>query len=209
MPHLNNIILIGPLATGKSSIAEQLSSMTGLKNYPVDKLKWYYRFNNGYDIVKSRSILKSEGFEALLVYAQHYFTPHDLDHLLKQYNGIIDFGATDSHRRDFKQMKLMQDFLAPYPNVFLILPYEDEKLSEQVLQNRLRIRYLNDPLKSAVINSYLKMNAEFLKSAQNKALSKHIIYANDRPFKDIAEEIITTSHWVKQQQSRALKKFVS
>ena len=191
--YLNSILLIGPLACGKSAIAEQLSLHSGMKNYSLDRLKWYYRYRNGYDTIKSRNLLKNQGFEALLGYAQHYFYPNDLEDILKQFQGIIDLGATDTHWRDLKKMHQVQQLLKPFPNVFLILPYEDEKLSEEVLNNRIRNRYLHDPIKSSVINTYLKMNLEFLRSQHNQTVAKHVIYTGDRPFHQVAEEIMIKS----------------
>lgn len=189
MRNLNNIILIGPLATGKSTLAAHLSTITGMKNIPVDKVKWHYRFQNGYDIVKSKNILRSNGFDALLNYAIDFFGPKDLEEVLNKFSGIIDFGATDTHCNDLKRLAEIFQLLDPYPNIFLILPYEDESLSEEVLEKRLVKRLKDDPLKGPVLETYLKKNIEFLYSPNNLAVAKHVIYSNDRPFHHIAQEI--------------------
>ncbi|MEO9532895.1 MAG: hypothetical protein ABJG68_15190 [Crocinitomicaceae bacterium] len=189
MKNLNNIILVGPLATGKSTVAEHLSNITGLRNVPVDKVKWHYRFQNGYDLVKSRNILRSNGFDALLDYAKDFFGPNDLKDVLSRFEGIIDFGATDTHSKDLSRLAEIYKLLDPYPNIFLILPYEDESLSEEVLEKRLRKRLKDDPLKGPVLETYLKKNREFLYSPNSIAAAKHVIYTNDRPFHHIAQEI--------------------
>jgi len=193
MKNRSNIILIGPMASGKTAIGNELSHITGFKSNPVDKLKWYYRLQNGYDLVKSQSILRSMGFEALLEYAKPYFTPNDLKELLNDFSGIIDLGATDTHSNDLNTIKAINEVLAPYPNIFLILPYDDEQLSKSVLSKRLIQRYKNDSLKGPVLSTYLKKNEEFLMSPQNLLIAKHVIYCNDRPFHQIAQEIIYKS----------------
>jgi hypothetical protein len=189
MKNLNNIILVGPLATGKSAVAEHLSNITGMKSIPVDKLKWFYRFQNGYDVVRSRNILRSNGFDALLDYAKDFFGPTELEDLLNRFNGIIDFGATDTHSNELRRRSAIYKLLDPYPNIFLILPYEDEKLSEEVLEKRLFKRLKGDPLKGPVLESYLIKNRAFLHSPSTIAVAKHVIYSNDRPFHHIAQEI--------------------
>lgn len=189
MKNLNNIILIGPLATGKSSIAKELSNITGLVNYPVDKLKWYYRMRNGFDLAKCSELLKEKGFEAMLGYASRFFGPKELQTILESFNGIIDLGASDTHTSDLQRIQEIQEVLSPYRNKFLILPYEDDSLSEEILTRRLRLRYQFDDTKRPVLGTYIKKNHEYLYSKQNRMIANHVIYANDRSSNLIAQEI--------------------
>ncbi len=209
MKNAHNIILIGPLGTGKSTIAEHLSIRTGLRNIPVDKLKWYYRLNNGYDLVKSRNILRTNGFSALIDYAQSYFGPREIHAILNQFSGIVDLGASDTHSNDMRRMKELLHYLDGYPNVFLILPYPDENLTLQVLNKRLIQRYKDDRLKGPVLNTYLEKNEEFVRSTQNHVAAKHVIYTNDRSFEKIAEEIILKCDFSQNQPQRKMLNLVS
>lgn len=193
MINQSNIILIGPMASGKTAIGNEISYITGYKYTPIDKLKWYYRFQNGYDLVKSQAILRSQGFEALLEYAKPYFTSKDLKELLNQFTGIIELGATDTHSNDLSTIKTINEVLTPYPNIFLILPYDDEELSKSELRKRLIERYKTDSLKKPILSTYIKKNEEFLVSPQNALVAKHIIYCNDRTVHQIAETIISKS----------------
>lgn len=43
---LDSIVLMGPLAVGKSSMALNISQKLGLQNYLVDRLKWFYRLKD-------------------------------------------------------------------------------------------------------------------------------------------------------------------
>lgn len=209
MNNQQNIILIGPLGTGKSTIAEHLSIRTGLRNIPVDKLKWYYRLNNGYDLVKSRNILRTNGFSELINYAQSYFGPREIHEILNQFSGIVDLGASDTHCNDMRSIKAINQYLEPYPNVFLIMPYQDEELSIQVLKKRLIQRYKDDRLKGPVLSSYLEKNEEFVRSTQNHSVAKHVVYTNDRSFDKIAEEIILKCDFSQGQQQRKMLNLVS
>lgn len=190
----NNIMLIGPLGTGKSTISKHLSQNTGLKNFPIDKLKWFYRFKNGYDLIESSNRLLYGGFEALIEYASNFFGPKELSEILCSFNGIIDLGATDTHSTDANRLQEIEMLFENHNNIFLILPYECNEHSHQILSERLRKRYKYDELKKTVIDSYIKKNKEFLESPTNRSLAKHIIYTNDRSYDAIVEEIIYKSN---------------
>ncbi|MFT5822908.1 MAG: hypothetical protein ACI8ZM_004165 [Crocinitomix sp.] len=192
----DNIILIGPLATGKSFIAEKLSLATSLRNHPADKLKWYYRHQNGYSLSESTQILRSQGFEALINYAQQYFGAKEIKHLLRKFKGIVDLGASDTHCQNLSRLQELNAVLEPFQNIFLILPSKDEKESIETLNDRLEIRYDKDPLKKPVLASYLRMNEIFVKSESTKMLAKHIIYTSDRPIEDIGQEILMKSNYL-------------
>lgn len=188
--NLNSIILIGPLATGKSTLGIRLSERLGVPNYPIDRLKWYYRFKNGYCLSVSQKILSESGFEVFLNHCQRYFSPSDLADVLDKFQGIIDLGATDSYAdHDLTRFHELEEVLGKHKNVFLILPDESIEKSELILTNRLIERYKYDPIKNKVIDSYISMNSKFISSFSNYSLANHIIYTKDRNIDDICDEI--------------------
>lgn len=193
MDNKHSIILIGPLATGKSTVAEKLSELTGYRNYPVDRLKWYYRFQNGYDINQSRKILQLQGFGGLINYAHRYFGVEDLENLLSRFKGIVDLGASDTHCTNPLRCEQLVQLLEEFPNVFLILPYENTQKSIELLRTRLIQRYKGHPFKYAALDSYLEQNEEFVTSMTNQLVAKHVIYSNDRAPYMIAQEILFKS----------------
>jgi hypothetical protein len=191
----NNIILIGPLATGKSTIAAKLSEITGLLNFPIDKLKWYYRFKNGYNLQTSTDILVNKGFEELIVYVEAFFGTNELKSILNEFEGIIDLGATDSYCHNLKRMRELKSFFHDFPNIFLIMPSKNKKKSKEILNQRLYKRYEKDPLKAPVMESYMKMNEKFINSNYNRQIAKHVIYAADKSIETIAQEILKKSQF--------------
>ncbi|MGV6862391.1 MAG: hypothetical protein ACWA41_11505 [Putridiphycobacter sp.] len=190
MEYRDNIILLGPLATGKSSIATKISELTGLHNHPIDKLKWYYRHKNGYDLCKSTHILKTEGFESLLLYARQFFGLKDLKSILFTFKGIIDLGASDSYYVSDLRRDDFEKLMGKFNNVFLILPSADPEESIQILNDRLQARYENNTLKKPVIESYLKMNAAFIKCETSKKVAKYVIYTKGKTVEECAREIV-------------------
>ncbi|MBC8399808.1 MAG: hypothetical protein H8E16_22355 [Flavobacteriales bacterium] len=197
----DNIILIGPLATGKSSVAEKLSEITRLYNYPIDKLKWYYRFKNGYDLHISTEILKSQGFEALLSHVEPYFGPNELRKILYDFQGIIDLGASDSYCNDLRKRRKLESIFQNFQNVFLILPSQCEQICVNVLNERLVKRYENDELKAPIIDSYIKMNEKFINSDFNRKIAKHTIYTEGRSIESLAKEIARKSQFTNYERA--------
>jgi hypothetical protein len=191
----NNIILIGPLATGKSTIAAKLSEITGLLNFPIDKLKWYYRFKNGYNLQTSTDILVNKGFEELIVYVEAFFGTNELKSILNEFEGIIDLGATDSYCDNLQRMRELKSFFHDFPNIFLIMPSKNKKKSKEILDQRLYKRYEKDPLKAPVMGSYMKMNEKFINSNYNRQIAKHVIYTADKSIETIAQEILKKSQF--------------
>ena len=200
-----SIILIGPLATGKSSVAERLSEITGMHNHPVDKLKWYYRHRNGYNLYESTKLLRTKGFPALIKYAKDFFGPKELNNILEEFHGIIDLGATDTHCEELFRLQELAAIFKRCPNVFLILPSKSVKTSITTLNERLYKRYQKDPLKFPVIESYKEMNEIFIRSKTNKLLAKHIIYTNGRTIDEIAQEILQKVQYQKEENVIWLK----
>lgn len=199
----NTIILIGPLATGKSTIALQLSELTGLHNYPVDRLKWYYRFKNGYDLQKGTSLLKKKGFEELIEYADTYFGAKELKEILSSFSGIIDLGATDTYCKGFAKQHELQQLFAPFPNIFLILPSRSIDKCIDELENRIKKRYANHEFKDAVLYSYLEKNKAFIESQSNRLFAKHIIYTEGKSATDVAKEILLKSKFYEYERTIA------
>lgn len=189
----NSIVLIGPMATGKSTIANHLAELTGYKNYPVDRLKWYYRFKNGYNIQESTKIFNQFGFGAMLQYSHQYFGVKDLKQLLTEFKGIVDLGAADTHCSTKERCEGLLNLFQDFHNVFLILPYKDSKKSVELLTSRLIARYKNHPTKYVAVESYIKENEEFVRSVFNQVLAKHVVYVNDRAPYLVAQEILYKS----------------
>lgn len=185
----DSILLMGPLAAGKSSIGLELSKRLNLKNYPIDRLKWYYRFKNGYDLSRGTELLRSKGFKSLIEYTKQYFGIDEIKEILNNFKGILDLGATDTYCITLKEFAQLYLLFKPYKNSFLILPSEDDDKTEFILNQRLLQRYERHPFKEEVLDSYLNMNKEFIKHSVLNVFANHIIYVNDRTIDQVCYEI--------------------
>lgn len=175
------ICLIGPMATGKSTIAEELSKIVNLPRVPMDKVRYYYYFKQGYSLETERQL---ETFEKKV----EYWKPFELlavKEILKDFpDSIIDFGAGLSYYPKEEHLNEAKNFLIEYQNIFLLLPSIDKEKSLEICNNRLKIRK-----GSELDENDINANREFIYHESNYKLSKHIIYTKDREPKDIALEI--------------------
>lgn len=95
-------------------------------------------------------------------------------------NTVIDFGAGVGPYENRTQLTHIQEFLAPFPNIFLILP--SPNLDETL--NTLAQRDINPPA-----DVVFDMNRHFINHPGYRWLAKHVIYNQnktpDQSFKDI------------------------
>jgi GTPase SAR1 family protein len=103
----NRIILIGPPTVGKSTVAEELAKQLKLEYVILDELQ--EKFGNGKESELVKYVLSSE--------FNKYDTP-----------SILDFGGGHVHSKGVKEL------LSEYPNVFLLMPSQDTKKSEELLR---------------------------------------------------------------------------
>ena len=160
----DTIILIGPMGTGKSTIAKILSSNGN--RIPLDDrefLKGIYarskRFNNfkNFEFALTGTVLST----------------------LKR-PSVIDFGAGHSIYEDERLRRKMQLMCAEFSNIILLLPSEDKDESRQILMQRRNIQQ----------GSYADYdNWHFITAPNNYELATSIVYEKDKTPEDIAKDI--------------------
>jgi len=121
----SDIILIGAMNVGKSTLGRLLAQRLGLPNVSMDKLRWDYYKEVGWNSDEQERIGKTEGFAGTYRYWET-FDLYAVRRILEAHtNCVFDFGAGHSVYEDDVDITLHRELLAPYPNVFLLLPSPD------------------------------------------------------------------------------------
>lgn len=180
------IILIGPQATGKTTIARLLAQKLGIEDHELDEKRLDYYQEIGYDQALAEKIRSEEGFTAL---ARNYWKPfeiHAVERVLEDFSdGVISFGAGYSVY-DGKLFDRAQRLLTPYPNVILLLPSPDADESAAILKKR----YIDQEPDIEPHPQELEMIDYFLRHPSNQRLAKHIVYTKGKSPEQTCDEII-------------------
>lgn len=175
------IILIGPMAAGKSSVAKELAALTGIPNVPMDKVRWYYYFKEGFSLEQERAL---PSFAEVMKYWKPFEVSAVKKIVSEFHNAIIDFGAGHSYFTDPAQFAAVEATLKPFSNVFLLLPSFDKSRSLEICNQRLESRK-----KTPLAETEIKANREFIEHESNYRLAKHNVYTDGKTPRQTAEEI--------------------
>lgn len=180
----SDILLIGPIGAGKSTIGETLAKQLKLPQCSMDECRWAYYKEIGYDKKLAERKRKEGGFWEVYKYWKP-FEAHAVGRLLSDYQAnsqryIIDFGAGHSVYEDGALFHQVECVLHPYPNVVLMLPSPD--LDESISILNARNEYVADGKPN--------INEHFVRNPSNKRLAKFVIYTKGKTPKQSCDEIL-------------------
>lgn len=169
-----DIILIGPVGAGKSTIGEMLSSKLNMPQCSMDKIRRSIYDEIGYDQELVKQIDEKEGFLGVYRYWKP-FEAYAVKTVLARYQGYIhDFGAGHSVYEDPKLFEEVKKALDDYINVVLLLPSPDKERSRKILFKRKGFEF-----------NYL-----FIDNPSNEKLAKIVIYTEGKTEEDVCNEIL-------------------
>jgi shikimate kinase len=184
----STIILIGPLGAGKTTVGGLVAEKLGLPFCSVDQVREYYYQKVGYDHAFAARIAASDqGVPGVLRYSKP-FEAQMVQKILADHHGVIDFGASNSVYDDKELFARVQNALAPYPNVVLLLPSPDLDESAEILKRRLT-QMLTGAGKEFT-DELFELNEYFVRHPSNHRLAKRVIYTKDKTPEEICDEIV-------------------
>jgi shikimate kinase len=182
------IILIGPMAAGKTTVAGLLAEKLGLVHHELDDRRWDYYNEIGYDQALAGQIRAEQGFTSLYRYWKP-FELHAVQRVLADCaDGVISFGAGHSVYEDEMLFEHARQALAPYPNVILLLPCEDAAEAIAILTERF--------LAQAKIEGFepspqvIGMIEHFISHPSNRQLAKQVFYTKEKTPEQTCDEIM-------------------
>ena len=174
-----DIILIGAVKAGKSTVAKLLSERLGLPRCSLDSYRGYYK-EAGFDEVYADRIIARQGFGGLYRYRK----PFDLlvmERVLAEHREcVFDFGACHSAYEDDAMLARAKQVLKPYRNVVLLLPSRDLNESARILRERVRPPKLDG----------FDLCAHFVAHRANFELAKFIVYTEGQTPSMTCDEIL-------------------
>lgn len=193
---MSNIVLIGPIRAGKSTIAQLLSDKLGIGRVCLDDLRWKYYREIGYKDDLAKSIRQTGGFVAVAFYWSQ-FNAYAVERVLAEHqNNIIDFGAVHSVYESKELFTRVKVALAPYQNVILILPSSDTDESIKILNERTK-----DLTNS--FNQGFNWNEYFVYHPSNYELAKFTVYTTGKSPNQTCEEVISIINSPQKLPSKA------
>ena len=174
------IILIGPIGAGKSTIGKLLAEKLNVPQVETDELRFDYYKEIGYDEEVARSKWEAEGFWGVYRYWKP-FEAHAVERLLAEHKDcVIDFGAGHSVYEDEALFERVRNALSGYTNVILLLPSPDPEESIAILNER------EESLREMKPN----INEHFVRHRSNYDLAKHTVYTKGKTPEETCEEIL-------------------
>lgn len=173
-----NIILIGPMRAGKTTIGHLLAEKLQLPQVSVDKVRRGYYEEIGYDHAYA---VQLKGFERL-----HYWKPfevHAVERVLQDYpcGMVIDFGAGHSVYEDPALFARVEKALASYPYVIFLTPTDDHEEAVRILHQRDL---------DAGESGLSEMNGHFVRHDSNRKLAKFTVYTKDKTPEQTFQDVL-------------------
>ena len=176
------VVIIGPMAAGKSTVAGALARRLGLSQVPLDAVRWYYHLADRFNFAEQ---LSEPGFAATVRHWEPYSIAA-VERVLAEFpDSVIDFGAGHAHYEDPDRVLRLERALAPLPNVVLLLPSADLERAETICNARdqQRLGPSWDPTRAEV-------NTGFVRSDCFRRVATQTVYVEERSVEETVDEIV-------------------
>lgn len=191
---LSEIILIGPPFTGKSTIGKLLAEELGLPQVSLDKLRWDYYREIGFNEALAQKLRQKGGFLTVVAYWS-LFNSHAIERVLADHaDCIFDFGAGPIVFENDLLCQQIKRTLSPFMNIVRLLPSPDPEQSIQVLQQR----------SSHLIGTNAQgfdWSTFFVKHRQNQLLAKYEVYTEGKSPTETCAEIMVLTQTMGQAET--------
>jgi adenylate kinase family enzyme len=190
---MKDIILIGPVAVGKTTTAKLLSKKLNKPIISMDDIHRDIYKEIGYNNDHMEELLEKVGIMAAFQYAK-IFDTYSIEKVLDNHqNCIFDFGAGNAVSGcdfDFDRIK---QALNPYENIVFLIPSADKEESLNFIYKRREIK----PSHRELIE-YLVFNHS------NSKVAKHTVFVKDKTPEEVCNEVLSICTLTEKNRINAL-----
>ncbi len=177
---MKDIILIGPVAVGKSTTAKILAERLGIPRIAMDDLRLDYYREIGYSDEHRLELKRINGQKAVEQYWS-IFDPHAIERILADHkNCVFDFGGGSTVCEYDFNFERMEAALAPYPNVVFLIPSADKKESLDIIYERM-----------GITPTGFTMMEYFVYNDASARLAKKTVYVKNKSPEQVTDEVLS------------------
>jgi hypothetical protein len=177
-------VLIGPAFVGKTTVGALLASRLSCPFVDLDEIGDIYYRAVGQPLSAFRGRIEAIGYSDAHRWWQPARVAAVRGALADHRGSVVALGAGHSHYEDATNSKMVQDALAPFINVVLMLPSPDPAVSLKVLRRRAG---------AASGHGWERDGHDWLRdwvgSAQNRSLATRTVFTARRSAGSVARDI--------------------
>jgi shikimate kinase len=175
----SELVLIGPVGVGKTTTSKELSSRLGIPRYSMDDVVFEHAREVGFDHAHWKHLAETLGRTGAYRYLR-VFGAHIVKRFLETGRDcIFDFGGGGTMGEFPDEFALIEESLASFENVVLLLPSPDPHASLAYLYERLNVKPQGWTLME-----------HFLFHPSNQRLAKHVVYVKDKTPAEVADDVL-------------------
>jgi len=181
---MKEIILLGTVASGKTTTARLISEKINKPVISLDDLRFDYYKEIGYNHDHMIELHKKAGIMAIFQYGK-IFDAYSIERILEDHqNCIFDFGGGNIVSGYDFDLNRTKKALEPYQNVVFLVPGQDN-------EETLKFIYKRRDIKSSdrVLIEYLVYNHS------NFEVAKHIVFVKDKTPEEVCDEILSICNY--------------
>lgn len=180
---MKDIILIGPVAVGKTTTAKLLSEKLSKPCISLDDHRFDYYKEIGYNHDHMKELHQKAGIMAIFQYGK-IFDAYSIERVLEDHQDcVFDFGGGNivcGFDFDYNRIKKA---LAPYENIVFLTPSADKEESLEFIYERRDIK----PADRELIE-YLVYNHS------NYKIAKHTVFVKDKTPEEVCNEVLSITN---------------
>jgi shikimate kinase len=177
---MKEIILLGPVAIGKTTTARLISKKINKPVISLDDLRFDYYKEIGYDPLHMKELHEKAGIMAIFQYGK-IFDAYSIERILEDHrNCIFDFGGGNIVSGYSFDLNRIKKALEPYENVVFLVPGKDNAETLNFIYKRRDIK----PSDRELIE-YLVCNHS------NYEVAKHTVFVKDKTPEEVCDEILS------------------